>query len=79
MPSCITRALPEPTSGLPAATSGVAHSQPNAPCADGSKLELRAIRRAVRIGDMGKTLTQPCRAGVTGLRGPGVGGELVRE
>ena len=28
-PSCITRLLPEPTSGLPAATSGVAHPQPN--------------------------------------------------
>ena len=27
-PSCITRLLPEPTSGLPAATSGVAHPQP---------------------------------------------------
>lgn len=28
-PSCSTRLLPEPTSGLPAATSGVAHPQPN--------------------------------------------------
>src|SRR6266571_2879230 len=28
-PSCITRLLPEPTSGLPAATSGVAHPQAN--------------------------------------------------
>src|SRR5207244_12393870 len=28
-PSCITRLLPEPTSGLPAATSGVAQPQPN--------------------------------------------------
>ena len=28
-PSCNTRLLPEPTSGLPAATSGVAHPQPN--------------------------------------------------
>jgi hypothetical protein len=28
-PSCMTRLLPEPTSGLPAATSGVAHPQPN--------------------------------------------------
>jgi hypothetical protein len=28
-PSCITRLLPEPTSGLPAATSRVAHPQPN--------------------------------------------------
>src|SRR2546427_9144938 len=28
-PSCITRLLPEPTRGLPAATSGVAHPQPN--------------------------------------------------
>src|SRR5213593_3818057 len=30
-PSCITRLLPDPTSGLPAATSGVAPPPPNPP------------------------------------------------
>src|SRR6267378_7976027 len=36
-PSCITRLLPEPTSGLPAATSGVAPPLPNAPGPEGSQ------------------------------------------
>src|SRR5438309_2930995 len=35
-PSCITRLLPEPTSGLPAATSGVAPPAPNALGPEGS-------------------------------------------
>jgi len=35
-PSCITRLLPEPTSGLPAATSSVEHPQPNLPLLLGS-------------------------------------------
>jgi len=35
-PSCMTRLLPEPTSGLPAATSGVEHPQPNPPGVLGS-------------------------------------------
>jgi hypothetical protein len=30
-PSCITRLLPEPMSGFPAATSGVEHPQPKEP------------------------------------------------
>src|SRR5215470_2251390 len=36
-PSCITRELPEPTSGLPAATSGVAPPLPNPPGLEGSQ------------------------------------------
>src|ERR1700736_1852678 len=39
-PSCITRLLPEPMSGLPAETSGVAHPQPNEPPLLGSSPRL---------------------------------------
>jgi len=51
-PSCSWRLLPEPTIGLPAATSGVVHTQPNVAPLKGS-LPPGAIHRSERIGEDG--------------------------
>ena|SRR5213594_1986438 len=52
-PSCITRLLPDPTSGLPAATSGVAPPPPNPPALEGSSPRLEPFAAPYGLAIMG--------------------------
>ena len=51
-PNWITRALPEPMSGLPAATSGVPPAAPNVP-GGGVNPVKPAVGCAIRVGEVG--------------------------
>src|SRR6266850_6540806 len=52
-PSCITRLLPEPTSGLPDATSGVAPPLPNPPGLEGSQPSCEPFAEPYGLAIMG--------------------------